>query len=312
MKKNAQKIIITGGSGFIGRCLSKKLLGLGYQVVSLDLAPSSIPGVVSVIADISIRIPKSKALENPRAIINLAGRSIFCRFTKKHKREIYDSRILGTKNLVHHMCLTKYKPKVFLSASAVGFYGNKPGQIINELTESGNTFLATVATEWEKHAAAAGSCGTLVRIIRQSHVLGKSGLLGVLQPKFCNYLGATLAKGDYFMPWIHVGDLVDLYVSLIKNPGRKKLVTINASAPEWVTQKAFSYALAETLNRPLIFNVPKTVLWLLFGEFADEMTVDQKIYPKELIDRGFRFSFPKLSQALKSLYPGGCERNTRK
>lgn len=299
----SMKIIITGGSGFIGEALSRALLNEGHQVVVMDLRYPKFrhKNLKFVFSDIANKINRDKNLKNPDIVINLAGRPIFARWNSKVKKSIYNSRVLGTSNLVDLWQEESFRPKALFSASAVGYYGNRFNENLIETSTLGSTFLAKVAKDWEASALRAEKKGVKVFLIRQGHVLDSSGgMLGVLLPFYKLGIGGPLGSGRQFFPWISLSDLVSLYVKLCFYTGQGAV--INAVSPDMVTNRSFSYTLAQALNRPHLFNIPKWLLKVVFGELAFEITASQKVYPAWLVKEGFEYKNRSLVEFLHKTF----------
>lgn len=264
--------IIVGGAGFIGSEISRDFLKRGYRVTVMDLVSSRVEGVESIVTDFK-KPPASISVDGAVSIINLAGKSIFGRFTIQHKNDIYSSRIDTTQALYDWCVDNKISVHSYVGASAVGYYGSRPGFLIDEATEAGSTFLSQVCVDWEAAHQKFSELGARVVILRQGHVLGKGGLLGVLAPLFKIGLGGTLGNGRQFMPWIAMSDLVNIY----RSASSFDAGVYNAVSNLPITNKEFSRALAKHFGMPLLFTIPLWALRLRFSSFADEMVVDQKI-----------------------------------
>ncbi len=277
-----EKIIITGGSGFLGSVIAARLKARGAFPIILDIAPPRDSSLVFVKANLSENIPDDSRLKNPHAVINLAGVPIFGRWNSEKKKIIYNSRILGTKNLVKTFEDLEMRPKIFVSASAVGFYGEG--------------FLSNVANDWEKEALVAESFNIKTIIIRNGLILGKSGLIGVLKPFYKWGIGGPIGNGKQWMPWIHVDDCAEIYVKAVLEEIDSKI--IDAVAPEQIQNKTFSKTFAKILRRPHFLFIPKFVLRILYGGFANEITISQKI--KSNISN-FNFKFPSIKEALEDI-----------
>ena len=211
------KIIITGGSGFLGSKLSESLINEGHEVVSLDINPPRNPKVLFLKVNLQEGIsPEGEGvkIKNPDVVINLAGVTIGAKWNEEYKKKIYESRVLGTKNLGSLMENLDFRPKVFISASAVGVYGDRGAEILDENTEikENQGFLAKVAKDWELEAKKAEKHGIRTVILRQGHILGMGGLIQTLLPYYKMGIGGPISSGKQFFPWIHIEDLVNLYI----------------------------------------------------------------------------------------------------
>ncbi len=295
-----KKVIITGGSGFLGSKLSEALINEGFSVVSLDFVPPKTTNILFLKADLSKSIPKDDILKESWAIINLAGANIGVKWTPKYKETIYNSRILTTKNVVSLMSDPDFRPKVFISASAVGVYGDRGDEILDESSEikENQGFLARVAKDWENEAKNAENHGVRTVILRQGHILGMGSIVQTLLPYYKWGIGGPIGSGKQYFPWIHIEDLVNLYIYLIKN---EVSGTINAVSGEPITNKEFSKVFAGVLKRPYFLFIPIFVLKIKFGEFADEVVKSQRVVSSKL-DKNFIFKFTSLKKSLENIF----------
>ncbi len=234
-------------------------------------------------------------------IINLAGASIFARWTKRKKELIRDSRILTTRNLVDALSTCKDKETVFMSTSAVGYYGFRGDEELDENSLPGNGFLASVTKEWEAEALRAQSYGTRVLLCRLGIVLGsKGGAMSKIIHPIKLYLGSPLGNGKQWFSWIHEKDLVNIYLFLIEKQNFSG--PVNCTAPYPVTNREMTRAAAEALNKPLILPaIPAFMIKLLLGEFASTLIYGQKVLPKKLLENDFVFQFSHIKDSLKDL-----------
>jgi uncharacterized protein len=243
--------------------------------------------------------------------INLAGSSIFGRWNDKVKREMRESRIRTTDHLVTAMGQERGGKKRLLSASAIGYYGFRGDEPLDENALPGNDFLASLSVEWEAAASNARKLGAIVSICRFGIVLGKNG--GVLQklvPLFRSSLGTSLGRGDQWMSWIHEIDLADILLFLLGQPDLEG--PINCTAPHPVRNREMTRTLAEILGtRRLLPSVPGFMVQLLMGEFGNVILKGQKVLPRRLLEKGFPFQFPTLKAALEDILKMHSERNTR-
>ena len=234
-------------------------------------------------------------------IINLAGFSIFNRWTKKVKKEIFDSRILTTKNLVDALSYRKQKEIHFLSGSGVGYYGFHQDKVIDENDGPGNDFLARVASAWEQAAVTAEKFGARVVLCRIGIVLGRhGGALARLIPLFKCCLGTALGNGEQWFSWIHEQDLTNIFLFLLEHPEVKG--PINFTAPHPVSNRELMRTLSAVLHKPALpFPVPGFLLRLTHGESADIFLKGQRVLPQKLLHKGYVFRFPTLTAALHDL-----------
>lgn len=296
---DSEKVIITGGAGFIGQTLSRRLMEVGYKVISLDIHPSPVEGVESVQTNLLEPLDDDGRLTNPQVVVNLAGASIFGRWSEQKKRLIYETRVDGTANLVEKFSNESYRPEVLISASAAGYFGDRGDQWLSTSDEPGKGFLATVSRDWENAAQNATRFDVATIIIRNGHVLGNGGVLDVLVPFYKLGLGGPLGDGQQWFPWIHIGDLCKFYLKAVQDPDRCPSV-MHAVSSEPVRQKHFSRTLADVLNRPHFMRVPKWALKLILGEFGEEVCFSQRLrssisaFEEEL-------SYPHLQAALSDI-----------
>jgi uncharacterized protein (TIGR01777 family) len=295
----SKKVIITGGSGFLGTHITGWLLDRGFSVVSLDIAPPQRDQVAFVNKNLLTDDLEDERLKNPYAVINLAGKRIFGRWTNQFKQVVYDTRVRGTENLVQLFANDEFCPEVFVSASAAGYYGDRGDEIVSAESEPGEGFLATVSQDWERAARSAENHGVATTIIRNGHILGDGGLLKTLLPYYQWGLGGPLGSGKQWLPWIHINDISRIYVAALRAGGDANI--INAVAKERVRNRQFSRTLARVLSRPHIFRIPRFGLRLLFGDFADEMLYSQRVTSDAETKLGTSLTYNKLRPALENI-----------
>lgn len=295
------KILITGGTGFIGQTLCPTLLAAGHSLTVLSRTPEK---VVSLFGNQVTPINSLQALSNSDnfdAIINLAGAPIFGgRWTDKRKKILLNSRIDTTRALIEFIGRVERKPQVFLSGSAIGFYGDQGDKIVDETTPSHNGFGHRLCAEWEEQAEKAKTYNVRVCILRTGLVVGKNG--GFLQPMLLPFklgLGGRLGSGDQWMSWIHIEDHVAICLALLNDA--TLVGKFNLTAPQPVTNKVFVKTLADQLNRPTLLPVPERVLKLILGEMSELLIGGQRVVPKRMLDHGFQFQFPELNDALRDV-----------
>jgi uncharacterized protein (TIGR01777 family) len=269
------KVIITGGSGFLGSEIAARLKARGISPIILDIVPPRDSTLDFVKANLSESIPEDDKLKNPYAVIHLAGAPIFGKWTKEKKKIIYDSRILGTRNLISLFKNEEFRPQVLVSASAVGFYGDKGEEEINLQTEKGEGFLSDVCRDWEKESFTAENLNIKTTVIRNGLILGKAGLVKVLKPYYEWGIGGPIGNGKQWFPWIHVDDCAEIYIQTVM--GKIDAPIINAVAPEQLRNKDFSKTFAKILKRPHFLFIPVFALRFLYGGFAKEISISQKI-----------------------------------
>ena len=299
-----QKVIIYGGSGFVGSHLVSALEEQDYLVVVCDrIEPRFNFKGQFIQCDImhSLRGQWSHEdesyLSNPYAVINLAGKSIFGKFTTEHKQAIYDSRITGTRNIITLFQEPRFKPRVYVAASAVGYYGDQGQKEITEHGSMGDNFLASVVADWEGEARRVDAMGIRLVILRQGHILGVGGLVGALAPLYEKGLGGPIGSGNFYFPWIHVEDLVAYYIEALQSQDTRGMYNAVVGSP--ITYRQFSRSLARALKKPHIFFIPKIALRIRFGEFADEITASQRIVPQRILTMPYEPVFTDIQEALE-------------
>jgi len=298
-------ILITGGTGFIGTAVATRLLEEGHEVaVTGRNSLSPLLGrdrFRTITCDTTIAGSWQEEVARSEVVINLAGRSIFSRWNEEKKAEITESRLLTTEHVVN--AITPGTTKVLLSASAVGFYGDRGDALLAEEDVGGAGFLADLCKHWEAEAMAASAKGVRVAIMRFGGVLGLGG--GALDAMLTPYklgLGGPLASGEQWFPWIHMEDLVAAMVFLM---GRERAEgPVNFCAPYVVRNKEFSKALAGALGRPAPFPIPLFALRLAMGELGGEIIASQRVVPEKLSSWGFSFAYPSLEAALENILRG--------
>lgn len=299
------KVFMTGGTGFVGTSLVRRLTELGHNVTVLTRSIREdyrLPEGASFLEGNPTRKGawQEKVPEN-EIIINLAGSSIFRRWTNKAKRSIRDSRILTTQNLVEALSGRTGKETIFLSTSAVGYYGFQGDTELDELSPTGGGFIASLVQDWEAAALKAEEFGVRVVVCRFGIVLGGTGgALGMMLPLFKWYLGSSLGPGTQWFSWIHQQDLVNIYLFLINQ--RDISGPVNCTAPHPVRNREMTEILADVLGkRSHLPSVPSFIIRLFLGEFGSVLLKGQKVLPKRLLDMGFQFEFPEFRAALKDL-----------
>ncbi len=294
------RVLITGGLGFIGTQLSVGLLKKGHQVTIVCLAPEpqayTPQQVRYVSADTSVKGPWQGHVADQDAVINLAGASIFRRWTKKNKQLICDSRILTTRNVVE--ALPDKKETVLCSASAVGYYGFRGNEELAEGDAPGTDFLATVCVDWEKEALEATHKGVRVATTRFGIVLGKTGgALGQMIPAFKKFVGGPLGSGNQWFSWIHIEDVLRAFMFVLENQNVQG--PVNFCSPNPVKNRDLAKALGKALSRPAFVTTPAFMLRLVLGEFGSMLLEGQRVMPAKLLKCGFSFRYPKITSALE-------------
>jgi uncharacterized protein (TIGR01777 family) len=295
-------VLVAGGTGFIGSRLLKSLRGDGHAVTLLTRsAVKAEKFKADGVAALVWSGPEwAKALETTDAVINLAGEGVADgRWSAARKRRILDSRVESTRSLVAAIEKTGNRPKVLINASAVGFYGPRDREGIDESVPAGKGFLPDVCVAWEREALKAQSSGLRVVLLRIGVVLGRDGgaLPRMLLP-FRLGLGGRLGSGDQWFPWVHVDDVVGLAKEALTNAALSG--PVNVAAPESATNAQFTAELGSLLHRPTIAPVPAFALKLLLGEMSEMMLTGQRVVPRAAEKAGYRFKFPRLQECLSA------------
>ena len=299
------QVFVTGGSGFVGTALCRGLLADGHSVTVLTRdarAKEHLPkGAGICLGNPTEPGAWQDEASGSQGFVNLAGASIFGRWTPEHKEAIKNSRVLATRHLAQALARGKDpEQKVLVSASAVGFYGFRQDEELDETSEGGDDFLARVCREWEAEARQASETGARVVTARFGIVLDRSGgALAKMLPPFRMGLGGPLGSGKQWFSWITLRDLVGAALYCLTHPEMRG--PVNFTAPEPVTNKALARALGAKLKRPALFPVPGFTVRMALGELGSVLLEGQKVLPKKLLYSGFRFQCPSLKQALDAV-----------
>jgi uncharacterized protein (TIGR01777 family) len=299
------RVLVTGASGLIGSALCDALLDRGDTVVGLTRDPErgrrTNPAVVWHAWEPTLERPAAEPFEGVEGVVNLHGEKIDQRWTEDAKRRIMESRRTGTHNLVQAIAGLEPKPKVLVSQSAIGFYGDRGDTIIDESAEPGEGFDAEVAREWERVAREVESGGVRLAIVRTGQVLDvRGGLLKQLLTPFRLGLGGPIAGGSQHMSWIHIDDEVGILLWALDDEAVSG--ALNATAPNPVTNREMAKALGRALGRPAVLPVPGFALDLIFGgEFGRVLRGGQRAIPRRALDLGYEFKHPHIDEALKNL-----------
>ena len=296
-------IVIAGGSGFLGRKLARHLESQGHRTLTLSRRsnPSAGGGPVIHWQPDGSAGDLARHLEGIDAVVNLAGEGLADnRWTENRKAAIRQSRIVATRTLVRAVAECAHPPRVFVSGSAIGYYGPRGDEPITEADTPGSDFLAKVCVEWEDEVRPVASSSTRLVIIRTGLALSADGgaLAKMLLP-FKLGLGATLGSGTQYMSWIHVDDWTAMVWWAIQN--ERLIGALNVTAPEPVTNRAFTRTLGRVLKRPALLQAPAFVLQAAMGEMATMILTGQRVLPARAEQLGFRFTHRLLEPALRSL-----------
>ena len=294
-------ILITGGTGLIGRQLCKTLLAEGHELTVLSRNPASVPAKCGAGVHAMAALDEWRSDRAFDAIINLAGEPIVdARWTAQRKQVLWDSRVSLTDKLVQRIAAARHKPGVLLSGSAVGYYGNRGDAMLDESAAAGEDFAARLCKAWEDAALGAESAVARVCLLRTGLVLSRhGGLLGRMLLPFRLGLGARLGDGKQWMSWVHIDDYVGMLLSLLRNAQASG--PYNMTAPQPVPNKEFTGTLAKVLHRPAPFIMPAMLLKPVMGERACLLLEGQRVLPMKMMAEGCRFSFTNLADALHDL-----------
>jgi uncharacterized protein len=299
------KVLVTGASGLIGQALCDALFARGDDVVGLtrDTGRARIanPRVTWHRWDPTLERPDPAAFEGVDGVVHLLGEPIDQKWTDEAKERIMESRRQGTHNLVQTIAALETPPKVLVSQSGIGHYGDRGNDIVDESDGPGDSFDAQVTVAWEAAAHELDSSDVRLVVVRTGQVLARNGgMLAEMLPPFKLGVGGPLAGGDQYLSWIHIDDEVGILLWALDNDNVSG--TVNASSPNPATNKNFSKALGRALNRPAVMPVPGLVLDLKFGkEFGQVLRGGQRAIPKRTQELGYSFKYPDLDEALKSV-----------
>ena len=301
-----RQVIVTGATGLIGQKLIERLTKRGDQAIAFVRNPERdrqrAPGA-SRYVEWSVSKESGEwrqVLQEADAVVNLAGAPIAERWTDEQKEKIYNSRIAGTRHLVEAMGELDRKPSVLVNGSAVGYYGASTTEVVNELSPSGDDFMARVCSDWEAEALRAEGEGVRVALIRIGIVLSPDGgALAKLLTPFRLFVGGTLGSGDQPWPWVHIDDLLDLILYALDN--QQLQGPLLAVAPEQISNWQFSKALGHVLHRPSIFPLPPFILRMMLGEGAVAILSGQRVWPERTLNSGFDFNWKSVEEALRNL-----------
>jgi uncharacterized protein len=307
------RIVVAGGTGFLGSPLAECFAEDGHDVRVLTRALASgqarheagtgVPGITRVGWAPDGRTGRwADVISGADAVVNLAGTSIGGRrWTPQHKAEIRDSRILATRSLAAAVCAADTPPRVFVSASGVGYYGARGAEPLTESSPPGRDFLAALCEDWEAEAHKAARENVRVAVLRTGMVLERGGgaLAEMIRP-FRLGIGGPMGSGRQYMSWIHRLDWIELVRWTIDTP--EVSGPINATAPHPVTNRAFVRALGRALGRPAVIPAPHFALRLVLGEFANHVVTGQRVLPERALSLGYHFRYPELDIAFRGIF----------
>ncbi|MGH8037104.1 MAG: TIGR01777 family oxidoreductase [Stenotrophomonas sp.] len=291
-------ILVTGGTGFIGRRLCARLLAQGHAVTVLTCHPgrTTVAGAHSV--------ARLEDVGPVQAVVNLAGEPIMQgRWTPARKQALLDSRLGTTRGLLAWMDGLHERPQVLVSGSAIGYYGPRGDEVLDEAAAPGHDFAAMLCRQWEAEAFKAEALGVRTCVLRTGIVLDRDGgALARMLPPFRLGAGGPMGDGRQWMSWIHREDLVGLIVWLLEHDNARG--AYNGTAPEALPNAAFARTLAASLHRPALLTTPAFALKLAFGEMAGLLLTGQRVVPARALQDGYRFQYPELAQALHAILDG--------
>jgi uncharacterized protein (TIGR01777 family) len=300
-----KRIILAGGSGFVGRALAPVLLANGYHVVVLGRGDPHREGGVDYLQwDGRTLGAWASAIDGAEAIVNLTGKNINCRHTPENRREISRSRVDSVRVLGDASAACPNPPKVFVQTSGVGFYGDTGNQVADEDAALGSDFMAEVCRQWEGAFEALDLPATRKVILRLGVVLGRdAGALPVLEKLTRLFLGGAVGRGRQFISWIHVSDVVRMFMAAIEQA--ELTGAFNATAPGPVTNSEFMRELRRALHRPwsppVLAPLARAGAWLM-GSDGDLALLSSRCVPRRFLEHGFQFQFPNLRDAFANLY----------
>lgn len=295
------RILITGASGLIGTALRKSFEEKGYEMLLASRSEPKSERDIQWNADAGFADEDLLRLEGLDAVIHLAGESISAlRWTDEKKKAIRDSRVHGTRTMIEAFARLEKKPKVFISASAIGFYGDRGDEEMTETSSVGDTFLSEVSKEWESESRRAEDMGIRTVLLRNGIVLSKDGgALATMMTPFKLGVGGVVGSGKQWMSWVSLDDAVGIVNYALENENLRGAV--NVVSPNPVTNEEFTKTLGEVLYRPTFLPLPEFAVNLVFGEMGDALLIDStRVVPKRLLDSGFKFRYPEIKSALEN------------
>jgi uncharacterized protein (TIGR01777 family) len=307
------RLVVAGGSGFLGRPLCEAYAEDGHEVVVLSRAlppgvsaheaGTGVPGITrhGWVPDGTLG-PWAAVIEGAAAVVNLAGESLAARrWSPGQKQRVHDSRVLATRSLASAVLAVKNPPPVLVSASGVNYYGYRDAAEKTEQAPAADDFLARTVVDWEQEAMRAARADTRVVVARSGMVLERGGALARMVTPFRFCLGGPVGSGSQWMSWIHRRDWVEMVRWAIGRPAVSGAV--NATAPHPVTNREFASALGHALHRPSLIPAPGFALRLAFGELAEVLLLGgQRVVPARLLELGFYFRYPEIDRALRAIF----------
>lgn len=298
------RILITGGTGFVGTRLTSHLIRDGNEVTVLTRSvrgPERGAAGISYLQGDPVRQgPWQEAVKDHDAVVNLAGASIFSKWTEEQKKAIRESRVSTTRNIVEGISSHPEKRTVLFSASAVGYYGFCGDEELTEASPSGSDFLARIAVEWEGEAVKAAEKGARVVIARFGIILGeRGGALSQMIRLFEKYVGGPIGSGKQWFSWIHIDDLARAFEFVLEHPEISG--PVNMCSPHPVRNEDLARALGKVMRKPSFIPAPAFMVKWVLGEFGSVILEGQRVIPDRLLARGFSFRYPDIENALRSI-----------
>jgi uncharacterized protein (TIGR01777 family) len=293
----AMRIGVTGATGLVGAALAQALERAGHEVVSFSRDPKRLPAPRQKNARVWPPRPDAVALDG---IVHLLGEPVAGRWTRAKKDAILTSRVEGTRRLVDAIeaLSPERRPRVLVSASAIGFYGDRGDEVLTESSGPGSDFLADVCVRWEREAARAETLGVRTVLLRIGLVMSRDGgALGAMLPAFRMGLGGSMGPGTQWWPWIHIDDLVELTRAAIERQDLRG--PLNATAPAPARQRDFARTLAQVLGRPAFLPAPAFALRTALGAFSEELLASRRVLPERAQRAEFSFRFTRLEDCLR-------------
>jgi uncharacterized protein (TIGR01777 family) len=303
--EESMRVFLTGASGFLGKRLVRELLRRGDQVVALtrsrkNLRPGDSERLVVVEGDPTRAGAWEESIGGCDAIIALAGEPLLGqRWTAEFKRRLVDSRVEGMRRLSTTVAAlpAERRPQALIAASAIGYYGSRGDEILDENSQPGSGFTAQLCSDWEAGAKAAEASGLRVAMLRIGIVVGDGGgILEKMVPAFRAFVGGPVGSGRQYLAWIHLDDLVGLVLLALDNAAVSG--PLNLTAPQPVRMREFAQTLGKVLHRPALVPVPEMALKLLLGEGAQVPLASQRVVPRRALDLGYKFRYSELLPAL--------------
>jgi uncharacterized protein len=293
------KVAISGATGLIGTALRESLAADGIQIVALSRKPS-VPPLETIPWDVENGRFDASRLEQVDALVHLAGEPIAQRWNERRKKAIRDSRVKSTRLLVEALKSLEHRPRVLVSGSAIGFYGDRGDEVLEESSPPGSGFLPETCQAWEHAALEAMGLGIRTAVLRTGIVLStRGGALKKMLPPFRLGVGGPVGSGKQWMSWIHIDDIVGAIRHILDKDD--VMAAVNGVAPAPATNAAFARALGRALSRPAFLPAPAFGLKIAFGEMASIVLEGQRVVPKKLLETGYRFRFPELQGALSDV-----------